>query len=354
MGSKAGKYKLERLIDIGGMAAVYAASHWRKRVAIKVLHTSYMRVPEARERFAREGYAANRVEHEGVVQIIDDGQLSEGNPFIVMELLEGWSLEQRLDGESEPATDEVWWVADRVLDVLEAAHARNVVHRDLKPGNIFLTNDSEVKVLDFGLAQLRDADGKGRMTQTGTVIGTASYMPPEQALRKPDLIDARTDLWSVGAIMFRMLAGRTVHGVTATGASLIAAATKSALPIREVAPHVPEPIGSVIDRALCFRKEGRFASAAEMRAALYDACSEGRIVETFQPSTPPPSSKRRTTSGSFEAISVNYVEEPDSGSIIVTMEDDAGASSRYELRRREDSEHDLEYEAVEDSTLDEE
>lgn len=360
VGSKAGKYTLDRLIDVGGMAAVYAGHHWTKKVAVKIMHTAYMRSAEARERFAREGYAANRIEHEDVVAVIDDGHIDDGNPFFVMELLHGWSLEQRLGTKPAPIPEEAWWIADSVLDVLAVAHAENIIHRDLKPGNIFLTNDDRVKVLDFGLARLRDDDGSGRMTQTGTVIGTAHYMSPEQALRKPDLIDARSDLWSVGAIMWRMLCGQTVHDAHTTGAALIAAATKRARPILTVAPDVPEPVAAVIDRALAFDKRQRFDDAVSMRTALRRAFAEGVAPE----SVPRPSQVARSSGPPSEPsgfpvsvdegpLSVRYDSSAEGDSILVTFEDESGQSERVELRRRPSQPGmpaiDLDYEVVSDT-----
>ncbi|MEQ9319976.1 MAG: serine/threonine-protein kinase [Polyangiaceae bacterium] len=354
VGSKAGKYTLDRLIDVGGMAAVYAGHHWTKKVAVKILHTTYMRSAEARQRFAREGYAANRIEHEDVVEVLDDGHIEDGNPFFVMELLDGWSLEQRLGREPAPIPEEAWWIADCVLDVLAVAHAENVIHRDLKPGNIFLTSEDRVKVLDFGLARLRDDDGSGRMTQTGTVIGTAHYMSPEQALRKPDLIDARSDLWSVGAIMWRMLCGRTVHDAHTTGAALIAAATKRARPILAVAPEVPEPVAAVIDRALAFDKRNRFDDAVSMRAALQKAFVDGvgpesvpRPSQSARSSGPPSSVPISVDEG---PVNVRYDSTAEGDSILVTFEDEAGQSERVELRRRPSQPGmpivDLDYEVV--------
>lgn len=359
MGSKAGKYTLDRLIDVGGMAAVYAGHHWTKKVAVKILHTTYMRSAEARQRFAREGYAANRVDHEDVVAVLDDGHIDDGNPFFVMELLDGWSLEQRLGSEPAPIAEEAWWVADSVLDVLAVAHAENVIHRDLKPGNIFLTTDDRVKVLDFGLARLRDDDGSGRMTQTGTVIGTAHYMSPEQALRKPDLIDARSDLWSVGAIMWRMLCGRTVHDAHTTGAALIAAATKKARPILTVAPEVPEAVAAVIDRALAFDKRRRFDDAISMRAALQKAFVEGvgpqsvpRPSQGARSSGPPSDPSSIPISVDEGPVSVRYDSSAEGDSILVTFEDESGQSERVALRRRPSEPGmpviDLDYEVVSD------
>src|SRR5690606_36641701 len=134
------------LIDVGGMAAVYAATHRNgNRVAIKVLHKQYAKVPEAKERFMREGYVANKVDHPAVVTVLDDDELDDGTPFLVMELLEGQALETRLVRQGVVAPAEILYVADHVLDALAAAHERGVIHRDIKPPNIYLTNDAGVK-----------------------------------------------------------------------------------------------------------------------------------------------------------------------------------------------------------------
>ena len=259
VGAKAGKYTLRRLIDVGGMAAVYAGKSWRSHVAIKVLHRTYMRMDEARTRFAREGYAANSVGHPGVVEVIDHGEMDDGAPFFVMDLLVGQSLEQQIQETTGPLPlTEVLWVADEVLDVLCAAHANGIIHRDIKPGNVFITSDRKIKVLDFGLACILDGTASERLTTTGTVIGTAHYMSPEQALHKPELVDQRTDLWSLGAIMFRMLTGRLVHNVRSIGQSLVAAATKKAPPVARIIPDVAPEVAMVIDKALAFKKDDRF------------------------------------------------------------------------------------------------
>src|SRR5262245_41452250 len=149
------KWRIDRLIEIGGMAAVYQATHRNgKKVAIKMLHPSLAAHADVRERFLREGYVANQVEHPGAVSILDDDITPEGLPFLVMELLEGESLDAWMSrvGEILPVGD-VLAVADQVLDVLAAFHARNVIHRDIKPGNLFVTRAGIVKVLDFGLAR---------------------------------------------------------------------------------------------------------------------------------------------------------------------------------------------------------
>jgi eukaryotic-like serine/threonine-protein kinase len=266
----ANKWTIDKLIDVGGMAAVYQATHRNgKRVAIKMLHPHIATHPDVRERFLREGYVANQVDHPGAVSIVDDDTAADGAPFLVMELLEGESLDQWMAraGEVLPVPD-VLAVADQVLDVLSAFHARNVVHRDIKPGNLFITKTGVVKVLDFGLARLRDPRLGGSPTATGIVLGTASYMPPEQAQGKTEQVDARSDVFAVGAVMFRALTGRAIHDGRTPADRLFQAMKDRAPSLSVIAPHMPVWIVGVVDKALSFAKEDRFGSAEEMRVAV--------------------------------------------------------------------------------------
>ena len=175
------KYQLDSVIGEGGMAVVYAATHRnKKRFAVKMLRSD-LASTEAIRRFLREGYVANSVEHEDAVAVIDDDVADDGSAFLVMELLEGESVEQRAaqsGGRLEPRI--VLAIAHQLLDVLAAAHAKGVVHRDIKPGNLFLTRAGRVKVLDFGIARLREAHEGAQSTHTGVMMGTPSFMAPEQ------------------------------------------------------------------------------------------------------------------------------------------------------------------------------
>jgi serine/threonine protein kinase len=271
-----GKYRLDRLLGIGGMACVYAATHLRNadRVAVKILHRELAIDDGLRTRFLREGEAANRVGHPGTVRALDDDVAEDGSLFMVMDLLDGETLHTRWKqmGRRLGAREVVNLVCE-VLDVLSSAHAKGIVHRDLKPENLFLTRDGKVKVLDFGLARPRE--GSPTETRTGAVFGTPAFMAPEQALGKTSEVDAQSDLWAVGATAFVLLTGRLVHQAETTEETLALAATLSAAPRGLVDSGVPPVIARVVDRALAFHKADRWPSARAMRDALIRA---GRVV----------------------------------------------------------------------------
>ena len=262
-----GKWRLDRLIGIGGMAAVYAASHRNgAQAAIKILHAQFARRADARTRFLREAYIANKA-GKGAVSVIDDDVDDDGAPYLVMDLLLGEPVDvraRRLGGKL-PLT-EVLWIAIQVLVTLEHAHEHGIIHRDLKPDNLFWTTEPSLKVLDFGVARLRDANTT-ETTRTGVVVGTPMFMAPEQALGSTSEIDASSDLWSLGAIMFRLLTGRHVH-LNAQVNALVIAATKRAPSIASVEPTVPPKVAAIIDTALQFEREKRYPTARAMREAI--------------------------------------------------------------------------------------
>jgi len=281
------KWTLERVLGIGGMAAVYAARHRNgARAAVKVLHADLSRHADVRERFLREGYAANKVEHPGVVKVLDDDVIvsgpDSGTAYLVMELLEGESMQDRLERPPPMGEREFLAIAERVLEVLEAAHSRGVVHRDLKPENLFLLGPQDgadsgdlselrVKVLDFGLARLLQGQA---ITTHGLALGTPSFMSPEQAAGRVDEVDGRTDLFALAATGFRLRTGRRIQ----EGANPVELVTKMATVraprIRALAPEVSAPFARVIDRALEFRREDRYESAAEMLRDVRRAIAE--------------------------------------------------------------------------------
>jgi hypothetical protein len=267
-----GKWRLDGLLGVGGMAAVYAATHRNgMRGAVKLLHLNQAKDPVIRERFLREGYIANKVDHPGAVRVLDDDETEDGRVFLVMELLEGLTLKalaQRAGGALTP--DEVMLQADRLLVVLAAAHDKGIVHRDIKPENVFITNEGVLKILDYGIAGLRGREATTTTTTTkgGLPMGTLAYMSPEQARGRWELVDARSDLWSVGATMWRLLAGRDVHESGTPSEVLAATINQPPAPLAEAAPDIPQPLAAVVDRALKLAKEERWQDARAMREAL--------------------------------------------------------------------------------------
>src|SRR6185312_15278048 len=223
-GTKLGPYEIQSLVGAGGMGEVYRAHDSRldRTVAIKVLPASFSADRDRMQRFAQEARAAAALNHPNILSIFDIGD-QQGSPYVVSELLEGETLRERLRSgplSSRKAID----YALQVARGLAAAHEKGIVHRDLKPENIFITNDGRVKILDFGLAKLTQAEGSAsngtnlptetRGTEPGVVLGTLGYMSPEQVRGKP--ADARSDIFSFGAILYEMLSGRRAfHGDSA-------------------------------------------------------------------------------------------------------------------------------------------
>jgi serine/threonine protein kinase len=296
------KWTIERLLGVGGMAAVYAGTHRNgKRGAIKILHLELSLDGDARRRFLQEGYAANRVDHPGAVSVLDDDVAEDGSVFLVMELLEGRSVEAIARAEPSGRLDvgAALGVMDQVLDVLAAAHDKGIVHRDLKPENLFVTEGGAVKVLDFGIARVHEHRSGAGATRTGCAMGTPAFMAPEQALGNWSEVDARTDLWAIGASLFALLTGRLVHEAANVQQIMLAAMTRSAPPIRSIAPEIPAPIAAVVDRALSFERDARWPDARSMQRALREA---GRGVEALLPAgsaAPPPRGAR----GEIAAVS---------------------------------------------------
>jgi serine/threonine-protein kinase len=266
-----GKYRLDAVLGIGGMAAVYKATHRNNaELAIKMLHPSISVRESVRQRFLREGYAANSVKHPGAVLVVDDDVAEDGSAFLVMELMRGSDVETLwADGGKRLPVAAVIEIALQLLDVLIAAHANGIVHRDIKPANVFVTSAGSIKVLDFGIARARDAaSGSQGATGTGLVLGTPAFMSPEQAVAKSSDIDAQTDVWAVGASMYTLLSGRMVHEGENAQHVLVQTATTPPRSLRTVAPQLPSPVIELVDRALSFNKAQRWPSAKAMRDAL--------------------------------------------------------------------------------------
>lgn len=264
-----GKWRLDRLIGVGGMAAVYAATHRNgARVALKMLHATISASSTVRARFVREGYLANKVDHQGVVRVLDDDvDDSDGAAFLVMDLIEGVTLADRA---MERLLDdgEVLDVAAQVLSVLASAHDKGIVHRDLKPDNLLVDRDGKVHVLDFGIARMLDDAGWSSATKTGTAFGTPGFMAPEQAMGKTQLVSAQTDLYALGATLFALVCGDFVHAAENPQELMVLVATQEPRSLGELAPHMHPEVIAIIDRATRTRQEDRWGSAREMLAAV--------------------------------------------------------------------------------------
>lgn len=312
------KWYLDSLIGIGGMAAVYAATHRNgSRGAIKVLSQRLARNADVRERFLREGYVANKVGHPGAVAVIDDDAGDDGSAFLVMELLEGHDLDgwlRQSGGRLSPQATLA--VCDQVLDVLDAAHRRGIVHRDLKPANLFVTNDGRVKLLDFGLARLRDTKVSKVSTALGAVLGTPAYLPPEQALGKSKLVDPRSDFFALGAVMYRLLSGTFVHDGKSEQERLLSAMRNPAKSVRVVRPDLPPAYVLLIDRALAFEMDDRWPDSDTMRAQVRVAQEELRTPRAKSYDFPPASVSSPSDARDF---SPSVIVDPDALSLAIEV-----------------------------------
>ena len=278
------KWRLDLLLGVGGMATVYAATHRNgSRAAVKILHAELSINAQLRGRFLREGYLANAVGHHGAVKVIDDDIAEDGSLFLVTELLDGETLQdRRVRFGGRLSEDEVLLLADQLLDVLAAAHGKGIVHRDLKPDNIFLTHAGQVKVLDFGIARLREMSTVSTATKAGATLGTPAYMAPEQARGLWDEVEGRSDLWACGATMFHLLSGRWVHEGRTPNEQLLSAMTKPAPLCASIAPGASPAVAHVVDRALAFERDDRWPDARTMQLAVRQAYrdSHGAAIAT--------------------------------------------------------------------------
>jgi serine/threonine protein kinase/outer membrane protein assembly factor BamB len=269
------KYRIDRLLGAGGMGAVYVATNLvlEKRVALKVMGGEFVSRPDWVQRFFREGVAASKVRHPGVVQVFDAGE-HEGAPWMAMELLEGESLREKLEREGRIGAQEVTYLARQVLGALAAVHAVGVVHRDLKPDNIFLENTPDgvrAKVLDFGIA--KESQGITSLTATGTIVGTAHYLAPEQA-RDSRTVDPRSDLYAMGVIVFESLSGQMPYEAETVPELIAKMYTEPPRSLGALAPGVPLSLQRIVHACLAREPNERPASAQQMLEMLDAATAE--------------------------------------------------------------------------------
>ncbi len=292
-------YAIEKVLGEGGMGRVYLAHHTRierKRFAVKTLHPEYLRTPEMLKRFQREAEAAAAISHEHVVGVYDVNQAPDGRPFLVAEYLEGRDLGDLLEEHGKLATGYAVRIIRQVCLALSAAHAQGVVHRDIKPENIFLTGDlsrPQAKVLDFGISRLDHGSG-ANLTKTGVIMGTPSYMPPEQA--RGDKVDHRADVYAVGAILYEALTGVMPFDRAEPSAIVVAVLTEEPARPRSLEAAIPEHLEAIIQRAMAKAPEDRFQTTDELyeALALYDA--EEQPVDASVPAPTQLSARASSTS----------------------------------------------------------
>ncbi|XYH92463.1 serine/threonine-protein kinase [Sorangium sp. So ce1128] len=301
------RYRLERSLGRGSMGAVFAAEHvsLRQRVAVKFLLPKAKDFPGASARFLREARAAAAIRSEHVARVIDVGTAELGLPYLVMEYLRGRDLQQVLDARGPlPVSEAVDYVLQSCEAVAEA-HARGIVHRDLKPGNLFLTTGTSgvplVKVLDFGLSKAADdtVEETGKLTASEMMLGSPCYMSPEQVRSTKD-VDARTDVWSLGVILYQLLTARFPFDAPSISALFVAIVTEEATPPRVHRWELPAHLEEVILRCLEKDVQRRIQSVVELSRALapYGTEHSARALDQIEaiasgkafPSLPPPSS----------------------------------------------------------------
>ena len=264
-------YTLLRVIGEGGMGRVYEARHTRigsKRFAIKMLHPEFARHPEVLSRFQREAEVAASVQSPYVVDVYDVDRTIDGRPFIVGEFLDGKEFANYLEEVGKMPVGPAVRIVRQVCKALVAAHAKGVVHRDMKPENVFLTGDLDrpiAKVIDFGISKMGDAPGTA-LTKTGMIMGTPSYMAPEQA--RGERVDHLADVYAVGAILYCAVTGQRPFDRGDPTATLTAVLTQDPPRPRSIEASIPDSLEMVIQRAMAKRPQDRYASMAELEAEL--------------------------------------------------------------------------------------
>src|SRR5262249_22986173 len=283
-GMRIGEFQIAGKIAKGGMGTVYAAIHpvIAKKAAIKVLSRDLCRDPEATERFVREARAANRIGHPNIVDVFAFGTLPDGRSYMAMEWLKGQSLADRLVEGPMPVA-EAAAVLDQIADALEAVHEQRIIHRDLKPDNIFLVpvrgGRTLVKLLDFGVAKLKEPDASISETLPGMIMGTPGYISPEQARGRD--VDERSDVYALGCVAYEMLTGRLPFELGTAAEMLLAHLTEAPPPPSAFMAGLSPVVDAIVLRLLAKRADDR-PTLPELRALL------AQLVEPTRASSLPP------------------------------------------------------------------
>lgn len=343
----AGKYRINRRLGMGGMASVWSATNvfTEREFAIKVMLPQVARTPEAAQRFLLEAKVSARIGHPNIIDILDVGQAEDGALFLVMELLTGMSLDMAIRRLQPPMSAyDFALIMREVATALAAAHRSGVVHRDLKPTNIFLHKDRDgrtvAKILDFGVSKILEEENNTALTMVGTVLGSPLYMSPEQATGAAG-IDGRTDVFAFGSMLFEAMTGTRAFDAPNFNALIVTIATKQPRNIDEVAPHLPARLRTLIRECLITDKEARLGSfdlvsehltsllpeleasglslapqiadATPSPAAVSAAASSGHNAGSDTPTSRPPSSRMRAAgaiSGQASPLAMQITNHP--------------------------------------------
>ena len=276
-----GRYELHRRVGRGGMAEVYLARDrlLDRLVAIKILFPEFATDPSFVARFRREAQAAANLNHPNIVGVYDWGK-ERGTYYIVMEYVDGQTVSEILRNEGPIEPKRAAGIAADVAAALGFAHRKGVVHRDVKPGNVLITKAGEVKVADFGIARAMTASSEENLTQTGSVMGTATYFSPEQAQGKP--VDARSDLYSLGVVLYEMASGKPPFSADSPVAIAYKHVQEPIPPLAEKVPGIPRDYVAITDRALAKDPDDRYPDGAAMRADLL-RFREGKPIAAVTP-----------------------------------------------------------------------
>ena len=341
-----GTYRIVQRIDAGGMGTVYTAEHVRlsRLVAVKVMARHLKADPGALERFRREAEIISQIHHPHVVQILDFDTTEEGQPYLVMEMLKGLSLEKALTASAPFPLPGALRVAIQAAGALSAAHAAGVVHRDLKPGNIFLLDAGEpyfVKLLDFGISKRGEEPGQGRhLTGEFDILGTPDYMSPEQAIGRTARVDHRGDQYSLAVILFEMLTGRVPFSAPDVMSLLQKVIAEPAPRASSFHPQVPPSVDRILERALSKEPEDRFDTIAQFAEALEDIQVDHPTRASLLPRprlTPPrqapPSPPSLSLDGlGLDGLAVDARSTPGSGPPSLTLPE--SEPLEHEIQRR--------------------
>jgi serine/threonine-protein kinase len=306
------KYRIVRLLGEGGMGAVYEGENLRihRRVAIKVLHSQVAANANAVARFEREAQAAGRIGSEHIVEVLDLGQLADGDRYMVMEFMDGQSLNARIRSLGRMTPVQLLPITVQLLEGLKAAHEAGIIHRDLKPDNVYLVKSKKgqadfVKLLDFGISKFNTGGGEFSMTRTGSVMGTPYYMAPEQAKGGRE-VDYRVDIYALGVILYEAVSGQVPFTADTFNELLFKIVLESPRPIEEVVPELDPAFAAIIKKAMERDPNQRFQSCLEFDQALNAWAARASVPAPVQAApTALPSNLPQGTQGTWAQTGVS-------------------------------------------------